>query len=387
MAASEAAVVEGPARMSDLRAALGSGDWQARGEAVTEVASLLQGKPNPDVAEEVAQHFQRLAEDRQWQVRQEVAAALEYLAHPVADELLQRLAEDLSDWVSRAARTSLKARRRLSQREERVGQRVAKAVRRLRKLEARYSPELVKDVEQAGLEYYQAIAFGCSHDIMNMVMAVQYSLRGLQGELERRRVPKKAWEEVLGNADRRLQIVRGISQNMRALAMQAIPPIRRVSLHTAAEEALGVVRDRFGAEEGRPQVEATLTVPRHLKVEVPRERLVQALVNLVQNAFEAVPTQGTVRLTGEVRGDKAALLIADDGCGIAEEDLHTVFFPGKSTKKGNLRTEHNTGWGLSIARKIVEDDCRGELWLESELGRGTTITVVLPTRRGDEVEP
>jgi signal transduction histidine kinase len=63
-----------------------------------------------------------------------------------------------------------------------------------------------------------------------------------------------------------------------------------------------------------------------------------------------------------------------------------VFFPGKSTKKGNLRTEHNTGWGLSIARKIVEDDCRGELWLESELGRGTTITVVLPTRRGEEVE-
>ncbi|MCO5166604.1 MAG: sensor histidine kinase [Planctomycetes bacterium] len=386
MAAREAALADEPASMSDLRAALSSGDWQARGEAVTEVASLLKGKPNPDVVEEVAQHFQRLAEDRQWQVRQEVAAALEYLPHPVADELLQRLSEDLSDWVSRAARTSLRERRRLSQSDERVGQRVAKVVRRLRRLEARYSRQLVKDIEEAGLEYYQAIAFGCSHDIMNMVMAVQYSLRGLRGELERRRVPKKAWEEVLDNADRRCQIVRGISQNMRALAMQAIPPIRRVSLRAAAEEALGVVRDRFDAEEGRPRVETGLSVPRHLKVEVPRERLVQALVNLIQNAFEAIATQGTVQISGEARGDKAALTILDDGCGIADEDQHTVFFPGKSTKKGNLRTEHNTGWGLSIARKIVEDDCRGELWLESKLGAGTKMTVVLPTQRAEEVD-
>lgn len=80
------------------------------------------------------------------------------------------------------------------------------------------------------------------------------------------------------------------------------------------------------------------------------------------------------------------LELTDSGCGILAEEQQVIFFPGKSTKKGRLGTEHNTGWGLSLARKFVEEDCRGRISLESERGAGTTITVVLPTERAGEDE-
>jgi len=125
-------------------------------------------------------------------------------------------------------------------------------------------------------------------------------------------------------------------------------------------------------------------VPRHLKVEVPRERLVQALVNLLQNAYEAIDEAGTVRVTAEVKAGLVVLKLADTGCGIHADEQQVIFFPGKSTKKGRLGTEHNTGWGLSLARKFVEEDCQGRISLQSERGAGTTITVVLPMERAEE---
>ena len=76
--------------------------------------------------------------------------------------------------------------------------------------------------------------------------------------------------------------------------------------------------------------------------------------------------------------------ITDTGCGIHAEEQQVIFFPGKSTKKGRLGTEHNTGWGLSLARKFVEEDCQGRISLRSERGVGTTITLVLPMERSED---
>ena len=152
----------------------------------------------------------------------------------------------------------------------------------------------------------------------------------------------------------------------------------------AVDEALAIVGDCFAVKPGAPSVTTEVRVPRHLKVEVPRERLVQALVNLLQNAYEAIDEAGTVRVTAEVKAGLVVLKLADTGCGIHADEQQVIFFPGKSTKKGRLGTEHNTGWGLSLARKFVEEDCQGRISLQSERGAGTTITVVLPMERAEE---
>ncbi|MEZ6187931.1 MAG: sensor histidine kinase [Planctomycetota bacterium] len=257
-------------------------------------------------------------------------------------------------------------------------------MRRLRRLERRASPELAREVEELSRAYHQEVAFGCSHDVLNLVHAIQHGLRELSGELERRRVPKKVWQETLERADRRSQIVKGIAESMRAFAKQQVPAVRRVGLRRAVEEALDVVADRYAATGGASAVRAIVRVPTHLRVEVPRDRLLQALINLLQNAYEAIRGDGVVWVEAELRATQVVLYLADTGCGIRPEDQALVFFPGKSTKKGRRESEHNTGWGLSLARKFVEEDCRGELTLDSQRGEGTTVTLTLPLRRPEE---
>lgn len=368
---------------ADLEAALTSDDWQTRCQAVTRATGLLKGKPGPDSVNSLLAHLQRLADDPEWQVRQEVATALQFSPNDDADPLLSRLKEDPTSWVSQAAEESLRQRQRLARKEQREGKRVASALKRVQRLQERCSPELAREIEEVGMAYFQAIAFGCSHDVLTLATSVQYSIRQLGQELARRKVPKKAWEDTVDAAVRRCQIVKGIAKNMRAFARQAIPPVRRINLRRAVDEALAIVGDCFAVKPGAARVTAEVQVPRHLKVEVPRERLVQALVNLLQNAYEAIAEAGTVRVTAEAKEDLVVLQLVDSGCGIHPDEQQVIFFPGKSTKKGRLGTEHNTGWGLSLARKFVEEDCQGRMSLQSERGVGTTITIVLPMERAE----
>ena len=93
---------------ADLEAALTSGDWQARCQAVSRATGLLKGRPGPDPVRTLHAHLQRLAADTEWQVRQEVATALQFSPNDDADQLLALLAADPTSWVSKAAEESLK---------------------------------------------------------------------------------------------------------------------------------------------------------------------------------------------------------------------------------------------------------------------------------------
>ncbi|MCA9645919.1 MAG: sensor histidine kinase, partial [Myxococcales bacterium] len=269
---------------------------------------------------------------------------------------------------------------------EQRGKRVAQITRRIQRLGERCSFDVSKEIEEVGIAYHQELAMGCSHDVFNLAKSVRFSLRELRKELERRKVPRKVWEDVLGQGIRRLEVTEGIALSMRSFAKQCIPAVRRIGLLRALDEALGVVRDRCSERGHAAQVETIVRVPKHLRVEVPRDRLVQALINLLQNAFEAIKEQGVVWVEGELVDDHVALTIADTGRGIREELQQVVFFPGQSTKKGRRGHEHNTGWGLSLARKFVEQDCRGGLTLTSEYRKGTTVTLRLPLRRPEGEE-
>ncbi|MGE5326316.1 MAG: sensor histidine kinase, partial [Deltaproteobacteria bacterium] len=101
----------------------------------------------------------------------------------------------------------------------------------------------------------------------------------------------------------------------------------------------------------------------------------QAVLALVENALGAMPKGGTLRLasrlvpsTGDVR-----LRVQDDGAGIAPEALPRLFEPFFTTREGGH------GLGLAISRSIVERH-KGRIEVESQLGRGSAFTIVLPAR-------
>jgi PAS domain S-box-containing protein len=101
------------------------------------------------------------------------------------------------------------------------------------------------------------------------------------------------------------------------------------------------------------------------------EKLKQVVLNLVMNALDAMKDGGVLRVAVASEGENARLMVADTGTGIDPAALAQVFDPFFTTK------EAGTGLGLSIVRKIV-DQHRGDVRIESELGAGTRVTVIIP---------
>jgi len=103
------------------------------------------------------------------------------------------------------------------------------------------------------------------------------------------------------------------------------------------------------------------------------ERLQQLFLNLVLNAVDAMPGGGRLDLRIARSGEWVEAVVADDGSGIAPEDLGRIFDPFVTTKEAG----RGSGLGLVVAHGIAVDH-GGDIEVESELGRGTRFTVSLP---------
>jgi signal transduction histidine kinase len=121
----------------------------------------------------------------------------------------------------------------------------------------------------------------------------------------------------------------------------------------------------------RQQVQLTLDEGAVPPFKLDPEKIKQALLNIIRNAQEALSAGGHIQLATSVQGDCAVVVVADDGPGIAAEDLPLIFEPF-FTRKGA-----GTGLGLSITQQIV-DEHRGSIRVESSPGEGTRFTIELP---------
>jgi two-component system, NtrC family, sensor kinase len=98
----------------------------------------------------------------------------------------------------------------------------------------------------------------------------------------------------------------------------------------------------------------------------------QVIVNLINNAFDAMPNGGQISIRAELDGDRVLLEVADSGTGIPAEDLERVFEPFFTTKP----VGKGTGLGLSVCYGIVRS-WGGEMEISSEVGRGTALRLIL----------
>jgi two-component system, OmpR family, sensor kinase len=116
-------------------------------------------------------------------------------------------------------------------------------------------------------------------------------------------------------------------------------------------------------------------VPPPLKLD--SKRIQQVFNNLISNALKF--SRGGSTITVTLRGHAAGvtIAIADEGQGIANNELGKLFKPFSSTSTRSTAGEKSTGLGLAIVRRIVEAH-GGHIWVESELGRGSIFFVSLP---------
>ncbi|RYE74925.1 MAG: PEP-CTERM system histidine kinase PrsK, partial [Oxalobacteraceae bacterium] len=102
------------------------------------------------------------------------------------------------------------------------------------------------------------------------------------------------------------------------------------------------------------------------------ERVERVLGHVVQNAFDATPAGGSVRLTLDAQGSQARVVVVDTGCGMTEDFIQNrLFKPFQTTKSSGM------GIGAHESYQYVQE-LGGKISVQSELDRGTTVTLLLP---------
>jgi signal transduction histidine kinase len=145
-------------------------------------------------------------------------------------------------------------------------------------------------------------------------------------------------------------------------------------LPSALENAVTLVRERAGRHGIALQVDIN---PRLGEVVGDERKVKQVLLNLLSNAVKFTPEGGRMSLKAVLTNGLVEISVSDTGIGIAPEDQAAIFEEFRQVGSDETRKQEGTGLGLTLAKKFVELH-GGRLWVESELGRGSTFTFTLP---------
>lgn len=238
----------------------------------------------------------------------------------------------------------------------------------------------IRDLEQAvrqadRLSGLGTLAVGLAHEIKNPLGGIKGAAQLLEQELPEGS-ELKDYTRVMIKEVRR---VNRIVEELLDLASPRKLELSSVNLHKILGDIL-VLQKRVTGKGITFRQQFDPSIPPILADEA---LLTQLFLNLIKNSIEAVGESGTIQVASRVVSDYTmthnwerrsrivAIDVADDGPGIPMEQIDHLFTPFYSTKtKG-------TGLGLAICQKIVSDH-RGMIKVDSDPGRGTTFTVMLP---------
>jgi signal transduction histidine kinase/HAMP domain-containing protein len=236
--------------------------------------------------------------------------------------------------------------------------------------------EVIRDLDAAGqvsheqrLSELGQLATGVAHEIRNPLSSIALLLQDAQASLgEGRPFDQAATFRIIDH-----EVGRCLATTESLLKL-GTPPAAEPQLILLNEVVADILR-LLASEAGSAWVQVTSRMEEHLRVLASDNDIRIMVINLVQNAFHAMPNGGRLTITGErTPGGKIALAFADSGIGIAPEDLRAIFLPFWSRRADGVR---GTGLGLSICRTIVRA-LGGDIRVSSEQGRGSTFTILLP---------
>ena len=218
------------------------------------------------------------------------------------------------------------------------------------------------------------LAGGVAHEINNPLGAILAFTQLARQDVETGSMVAELLDEVESAAQRCKKIVASLLDFSRPSRGDRRP----VSLRLVVDQSLFLCRTQF---KTRPVVIET-DIPDDLPaVTGDRNQLEQVVMNLITNAYQAMPGKGEIRITARaIAGESVTLTVADTGTGIEDRYLASVFEPFFTTKPEG----QGTGLGLSITYSIIADH-GGRIDVDSEVGRGTTFVITLPwpTREED----
>jgi nitrogen fixation/metabolism regulation signal transduction histidine kinase len=216
-----------------------------------------------------------------------------------------------------------------------------------------------------------------AHEIKNPLTPIQLAAEHLQRVHQDQRQPLGAvFDQCVATILRQVKLLRQIASEFSNFAAEPVPRPERVDVAALLDSIVDPYR--LGVVERRIEV-ATRYDPDLPAVRVDRTLVARALTNLVENAVQAMPDGGRLRVAARRTDDHIRIDVADTGVGMDADAATRAFEPYFSTKTGG------SGLGLPNAKRYVELS-GGALSLETRPGAGTTITVTLPVapRGGSE---
>ena len=233
--------------------------------------------------------------------------------------------------------------------------------------ETRRSTE--KTIESERFNALTLLAAGVAHEIGNPLNSLHIHLQLMERQVKKldlaQRKPLQESIEIARSEISRLDSI--VSQFLRAIRPSK-PQLQPENVNAILDEAL-----RFFA----PEIEARdIVVEQELRSDLPlleldRDQMKQAFYNVIKNSFEAMKRRGILRIRTDMDAKHVLVSFTDTGGGMSAESLSRVFEPYFTTKSSG------SGLGLLIVRRIVREH-GGELAIQSDTGKGLTLTIRLP---------
>lgn len=170
-------------------------------------------------------------------------------------------------------------------------------------------------------------------------------------------------------------------KNLLTLSRTAPMNVQSTNLHEVIDRCLLLVRHQLELGGVELQLKRAENLPR---IPCDPAQIEQVLLALIMNAIDAMPRGGCLWIETRLSSDgkEVKIQVRDDGAGIAPDVLPQIFEPFLTTKESG----HGVGLGLAISHGIVERH-DGRIEVESEVGRGATFTITLPTQGNEDSPP
>lgn len=358
--------------------------WPQRVELAQGLQCQVEGGGiTPDVAALV----DLLAGDPKPEVRHATAHHLKHLPEAQFERLSRVMAGDSNAYVRRTAQRAIadRAKARKDSAKRKLG--FDHISQQLKAIEDRHGAAAARAAWRLAEQYTELLVGSMVHDLRSILTHLRANASSLAADAQKAGAPQKVGRRVKDDIDFLERTVHDMERFTESLAA-AKSPHRLLDLVQAAhEQALTVVRADNAIDTGRILVD--VQVPAWITVRAVPHLLVPALTNIIKNAFEAfaqppaddAPAAIAIRATADDAW--VDIVIRDNGMGFAPEEAAALkpFTPGRRNKT----KRNSTGYGLPNAMRNIAAH-GGTVHVESEMNRGTAITVRLPLRDGCATE-
>jgi signal transduction histidine kinase len=218
-----------------------------------------------------------------------------------------------------------------------------------------------------------------SHELRTPLNAIigfsEVLLERLFGELNEKQ--DDYLKDIHASGKHLLQLINDILDLSKVEAGRMELELSTFQLSSALSNAMILVRERAQRHSillGQ-QVDTTLG-----EIVADERKFKQILLNLLSNAVKFTADGGRIDVLAQREDGNAVISVRDTGIGIAQEDQAAVFEEFRQVGRDYTRKQEGTGLGLALTKKFVELH-GGRIWVESEIGKGSTFTFTLPLQR------